>query len=121
MAETQQQLILKTIETLLNLQLKSVRQLLGKEEVETTVPRFPGMRRQSLVHLVVNILTEEKRPLHVTELVDLLREQYGRITDRDTLSSALGKKVRQGKLIKQTGPATFQVLHNSRPGGEDKS
>ena len=121
MAETQQHLILKTIETLLNLQLKSVRQLLGEEKVETTTPRFPGMRRQSLVHLVVKILTDKKRPLHVTELVDLLREHYGRITDRDTLSSALAKKVRQGKLLKQTGPATFYVRDKSPTGAEDKS
>jgi hypothetical protein len=53
--------------------------------------------------------------------VDLLREHYGRITDRDTLSSALAKKVRQGKLLKQTGPATFYVRDKSPTGAEDKS
>lgn len=114
MVEEQQKLILRTIETLLQLQLKSVRQLLGEEEIKTTAPRFTGMRRQSLVHAVVKILNEKKQPLHVNELVDLLREHYGRITDRDTLSSALAKKVRQGKLLKQTGPATFHLLDNSQ-------
>jgi hypothetical protein len=110
MASKDQELILRTLETLLQLQLRSVKQLLGEEDVEKTTPRRTGMRRQSLVHTVVKLLGEENRPLHVNEMVELLRERFGRITERDTLSSALAKKARQGVLVRQTGPATFGLL-----------
>ena len=73
--------ILKTLETLYELQLRSVRQLLGKEDVQTIGKRKKGVRRQSLVDVCVNILTSENRPLHVNQLVDMLRERHGRITD----------------------------------------
>jgi len=107
------ELILRTIETLLQLQIKSVRQMLGEEDVEKVSPRRSGVRRQSLVASTVKILMEEKRALHVNEIVDLLRERLGRIADRDTISSALAKKVRQGVLVQQTGPATFALLDTS--------
>jgi hypothetical protein len=68
-----------------------------------------------LVHDAVSILTECRRPLHVNDLVDMLRERHGRVTDRDSLSSALAKKARQGVLVRQSGPATFALIEPSRP------
>jgi len=117
-----QAIILKTIETLLQIQLKSVRQLRGCQDMDTPKPRpRTGLRRQSIIHDVVLILTDLGRPLHVTELVDLLRQRHGRITDRDSLSSALAKKARQGLLVRQTGPATFALRLPIDPGKADQS
>jgi len=107
--EEDRQLILETMETMLTLQLRSVRQLLDKEETSLkSIPRR-GARRKSLVDLVVQILTSEQRPIHVDELVELLRQGYGRVTDRDSLSSALAKKARQGVLVRRIAPATFAL------------
>jgi hypothetical protein len=105
----QQQLILETIESLLEVQLKSVYQMLGRkgEFRETSRRRTP--KRKSLVDLCGEILTEERRPLHVDELVDLLRQRHGRATDRDSLSSALAKKAKQGILVSRTAPAIFSL------------
>jgi len=61
------------------------------------------------VDLAVEILTEEKRPVHVDELVELLRERHGRLTDRDSLSSALAKKDKQGLRVRRAAPASFAV------------
>ena len=69
-----------------------------------------GRRRQSLVDLSVKILTEERKPLHVNDLVRILQQRFGRLTDRDTLSSALAKKARQGILLRQSNPATFALI-----------
>jgi len=113
MTNSQQKLILKTMETLFQLQLRGVKQLLGEEEVSPQILRRTGMRRQSLVNLIVQLLTAEQRALHVNEMVALLRERYGRITDRDTLSSSLAKKARQGVLVQQTGPAIFTLRDHS--------
>ncbi len=72
--------------------------------------RRQGTRRKSLVDLSIQILTEKGRPLHVNELVQLLQQRFGRLTDRDTLSSALAKKARRGVLLRQSAPATFTLI-----------
>ena len=110
MEKQQRQLILETIETLLELQIRSVRKLLNKEEVTTNVVQRCGRKRKSLVDLSIDLLTDEQRPVHVDELVELLMDHYGRVTDRDSLSSALAKKAKQGLLVRRVSPATFELL-----------
>ena len=107
--------VLRTMETVLELELRAVRQALGEEDVPARRTRRRGARRQSIVDQSVRILTDESRPLHVTELVGLLRERFGRVTDRDSVSSALAKKARQGLLLRQTAPATFGLLQEDQP------
>ena len=101
------QLILETIETLLDLQLRSVREILGRKKRAREPIRRRGRKRKSLVDLSVEILTEERRPVHIDQLVDLLRQRHGRTTDRDSLSSALAKKAKQGVLVSRVAPAVF--------------
>ena len=110
MEKQQRELILETIETLLELQIRSVRKLLNKEEITTNVVQRRGRKRKSLVDQSVDLLTDEQRPVHVDELVELLMDRYGRVTDRDSLSSALAKKAKQGLLVRRVSPATFELL-----------
>ena len=101
-------IMLQVLELQLEYQLRAVRQLRGKAEALPSPRR--GRRRQSLVDLSVQILTEERKPLHVDDLVQLLQKRFGRLTDRDALSSALAKKARMGILLRQCAPATFCLL-----------
>ena len=110
MENQQRKLILETIETLLELQLRSVQKMLNKEEVTVEVVQRRGRKRKSLVDLSVELLTDKQRPVHVDELVELLMDRYGRVTDRDSLSSALAKKTKQGMLVRRVSPATFELL-----------
>ena len=71
MEKQQKKLVLETIETLLELQLRSVRTMLNKEEVTTKVVQRRGRKRKSLVDLSVELLTGEQHPVHVDELVEL--------------------------------------------------
>ena len=85
------------------------RRLLGKDDFSNgTIPK-KGRRRKSLVDLTIQLLTEEQRPIHVDELVELLLHRHGRATDRDSLSSALAKKEKQGGLVQRTSAATFAL------------
>lgn len=104
------EILLEVLEFQLEYQLRAVRQLRGKSETEAVLPSGRGRRRQSLVDLSVTILTEEQKPLHVDELVQLLQKRFGRLTDRDALSSALAKKARAGIIFQQTAPATFALI-----------
>ncbi len=110
--DSQKKLILETIETSLELQLRSIRQLLGKIDTPKDSLRRKGVRRKSLMDLCVDLLTDEVRPIHVDELVDLLRDRFGRVTDRDSISSALAKKDKQNLLVKKVAPATFSLRSN---------
>jgi hypothetical protein len=100
-------IVLQTLEIYADLQKKTVQEL--RERLATSTPPSPrrGRRRRSLVDMSYEILTSTDTPLHVSELVEALRRRYGRVTDRDALSSALAKKARQGRLFEQTAPATF--------------
>lgn len=108
--EELKEILLEILELQLEYQLRAIRQLRGKVESDAVLPLRRGTRRQSLVDLSAQILTEEQKPLHVDELVQLLQKRFGRLTDRDALSSALAKKARAGIVFRQTAPATFALL-----------
>lgn len=104
------ELLLQILEFQLDYQLRAIRLLQGKPEIQPLPAIRRGRRRQSLVDLSIQILTDEGKPLHVNELTRLLQQRFGRLTDRDTLSSALAKKARQGILLRQSAPATFTLI-----------
>jgi len=104
------QTLLQVLEVQLESQLRAIRQLQGKPDSEPLLPPRRGRRRQSLVDLSVQILTDEGKPLHVNDLVRLLQQRFGRLADRDSLSSALSKKARSGILLRLTAPATFSLI-----------
>jgi len=107
------EILLQVLELQLEYQLRAIRQLRGKPESEHALAPKRGRRRQSLVDLSVRILTEESKALHVDDLVQLLQKRFGRLTDRDALSSALAKKARRGILLRQCAPATFCLLDST--------
>ena len=110
MENKSKKLILETIETLLELQLRAVKLALNKEEPQTGTFRQQRKKRKSLVNLCAEILTEEARSIHVDELIEILRKRDGRVTDRDSLASALAKKAKSGVLVRRIAPATFEIL-----------
>ena len=62
--EDVKEVILQILELQLDSQLRAIRCLQGKPEAEPAFPRRPGRRRQSLVDLSVQILTETRKPKH---------------------------------------------------------
>jgi len=111
-----EEVVKRVLELSLELQLKAIRQITGRPPGEPAEAPRRGRRRQSLVDLSLVLLTEAGRPLHVNEMVDQLAKRFGRVTDRDALSSALAKKARAGQLVHQTGKATFEaILPQARP------
>lgn len=103
-------IFLEAVETILELQLESIRKMLGKRGAQVDTVRGRGRKSKSIVGMSAEILTLKQRPVHVDELVELLMNHYGRKTDRDSLSSALAKKAKQGILVRRVSPATFELL-----------
>ena len=95
----------KLQEELLKAQLGVIRGYLKSEE--------PGGRerkaspRKSQMGTVTDILVSAGTPQHVSEIIRQAREHYGLSLDRESVVSALTKKVKKGVVFVRTGPNTF--------------
>lgn len=66
----------------------------------------PG-KRTSNIDIALDVLQAAGRPLHVTEIIDLAKQNHGTELSRDSIVSALLKKVHTGKGVARTAPNTF--------------
>lgn len=58
---------------------------------------------------VESILRNAGRPLHVNEIIEIAKRDYKATISKDSLSSAISKKIRAGSNIVRTAPNTFQI------------
>jgi hypothetical protein len=65
------------------------------------------VKRTSNIDIAIDILQSAGRPLHVTEIIDLAKQDYDTELSRDSIVSALLKKVHAGKGVVRTAPNTF--------------
>ena len=100
----------KLQESLLKSQLKTIRQFLRQDEKPRFKPRGIGRSQMSIVY---DILLSAKRPLHVTEIITQAKEDFHVSLDRESLVSAITKKVKGGRMFKRVAPNTFAVLDSS--------
>lgn len=104
------QIVLETMETMLELQLRAVRQIQGTEELPPPVRLKRGLRKTSLVSLSIQLITDEGRPLHVDEIVELILQRFGRVTDKDAIAGGLSKKAGAEDVIKRCAKNTYGLI-----------
>ncbi len=97
----------KLQESLLKSQLKTIRQFL--REGEEPIPRT-AVKSKSQMSMAFDILLSAKRPLHVAEIIRFASERFHVNLDRESLVSAMTKKVKSGRMFKRIAPNTFAVL-----------
>jgi len=96
----------KLQEELLKAQLAVIRGHLRK--VDPTRERKSSQgERMSHMSIVTDILKAAGTPLHVSEIIQRAQEQYDIALDRESLVSALVKKVKRGVVFNRTAPNTF--------------
>jgi hypothetical protein len=66
-------------------------------------------KRTSKIEIAHNVLNGAGKPLHVTEIVQLAKQVYDVQLDRDSIVSAILKKVKAGKTFIRTAPNTFAL------------
>jgi len=66
-------------------------------------------KRTSKIEIARNVLNGAGKPLHVTEIVQLAKQTYDVQLDRDSIVSAILKKVKAGKTFVRTAPNTFAL------------
>lgn len=94
--------VLHAFETSLDAQLRAVRRLRkGKAEEQ------PPLKRMSQVDMIYDILNRAGQPLHVSEIIDRVEKMHGQRLDRESIVSALVKKVRRGDRFVRTDRNVF--------------
>ena len=66
-------------------------------------------KRTSKIDIAHNVLNDAGKPLHVTEIVRLAKEVYDVQLERDSIVSAMLKKVNAGQAFIRTAPNTFAL------------
>lgn len=67
-------------------------------------------KRTSNIDIVLDVLQSAGRPLHVTEIIDLAKREHATELSRDSIVSALLKKVHAGQGVVRTAPNTFATV-----------
>jgi len=70
----------------------------------------PGSKPKSNMDIVYDILSAAKGPLHVTDIIHRAKKDYHRPLRRESLVSALTKKVLDQNTFTRTAPNTFDLL-----------
>lgn len=71
--------------------------------------RAKSKKHTSKIEIAYNVLNDAGKPLHVTEIVQLAKKIYDVQLDRDSIVSAILKKVKAGKAFIRTAPNTFAL------------
>jgi len=66
-------------------------------------------KRTSKIEIARNVLHIAGRPLHVSEIIRLAQRDFQVALDRDSIVSAILKKVTAGKSFIRTAPNTFAL------------
>jgi hypothetical protein len=95
---------LKLQESLLAEQLKVVRRFLKAGDSARMPRKEKGI---SKISLAANILKSSPTPLHVSEIIKKAKSEYQVNIDRESIVSAISKKVRKGDTFIRTARNTF--------------
>ena len=119
MSEEVRQAILETIESALDAQLRAVRKLRRGDEPAETKQGAPRSRR-SQVSIVEDILAEAGQPLHISTIIERAKSRFGQNLDRESLVSALTKRIKRKDRFVRNAPNTFG-LRPSKPVKEGRA
>ncbi len=100
--------LLNLHESLLRAQLNVVRQL----RKEAGLQDLDESKRKSMsqMDMVYDILNSTQRPMHVNEIIAIAKDKFEQDLDKESIVSALAKRVkRQDRFIK-TAPNTFALI-----------
>lgn len=94
----------KLQESLLKSQLKIIREFLRRGEEPTFKPRKEGRSQMSIIY---DILHTSPTPPHLSEIITRAKEDFNVDLDRESVVSAMTKKLKSGRMFKHVAPNTF--------------
>jgi hypothetical protein len=98
------------LEVLENSALAQLRALRALRRAESRPAPPAGVKRKSNMDIVYDILLAAKGPLHIQDILGRAKQDYHRPLHRESLVSALTKKVLDQNTFCRTAPNTFDLL-----------
>jgi hypothetical protein len=98
--------VLEAVESSLDAQLRAVRRL---RTGPLAAPAARQNKGRSQVDLAEDILRRAGKELHVTEIIERVARLHQVQIDRESLVSALSKKVDRGDRFERTAPNVFAL------------
>ena len=105
--------LIDVLEAVSKAQLDTLRRLRRSAQQKPAPDGAGPMKSMSNMEMVYNILRSLDRPLHVSEIITLVAKRYGVTLDRESIVSALAKRVARKDRFVRTAPNTFAVLPES--------
>jgi len=99
--------LLNLYESLLSAQLRVVRQLKSPKPRRRKPDKKIGM---SHIDMALDILRQARKPLHISEILAQVKTKHKISLDRESLVSALVKKVHRNQGLTRTAPNTFEAI-----------
>ena len=93
-------------ESMLSAQLHVVRQLKAPKPRKPKLETKQGM---SNIDMALDILRQSRQPLHVADILAQVKAKYKITLDRESLVSALVKKIHLQQGLSRTAPNTFRI------------
>lgn len=93
-------------ESLFSAQLRAIRQLKSPKPRKAKESEKKSM---SNMYMATDILQRVQKSLHISEIISQVKTKYGVTLDRESLFSALVKKVHRRQGLSRTAPNTFQI------------
>jgi len=69
-------------------------------------------KRTSNLSIVEDILKNTGTPLHISTIIEIAKNKYNANLKRDSIVSALIKKINAGKIFARTAPNTFALKND---------
>jgi hypothetical protein len=99
--------LLNLYELLLSNQLRVVRQLQRSKPLKAKSPKNKSMFN---INMALDILQQAGKPLHISEILAQVNAKHKVKLDRESLVSALVKKVHRHQGLMRTAPNTFEAI-----------
>ena len=110
MADSTRDDLLEIFEAISRAQLRVIRRLQRAPRNKSTAASAVEGRRLSGMDMVVDILAREKRPLHITDILAAVRKRFSVELDRESVVSAVSKRVARQDRLMRTAPNTFALI-----------
>ena len=101
--------LLDILEAVSEAQLRTIRKLRAPQTRQSSEGERSS-ERMSQIDMVHDILQSARRPLHISDILQLVSKQFGVDLDRESVVSALAKRVARKDRFVRTAPNTFALL-----------
>jgi hypothetical protein len=109
MSENPRNDLLDILEAISESQLRTIRKLRRPQKPISAEDEHPN-ESMSHIDMVQYILSSARRPLHIADILQAISKQFGVELDRESVVSALAKRVARKDRFVRTGPNTFALL-----------